>query len=131
MSKLANILFVRELQRRLDEENANIIAMAIHPGLADTEGNTRTLREDPIIGAVMIWIIKRIGLTARQGAFTTLFAATGPQVKANPKEYKGRYVRPYNRIRNGSNWSNDMNLAKDLWECSEELEEVCLRQPRV
>lgn len=128
MSKLANLLFARELQARLDTDNVPITVMAIHPGLVYTEGNIRTLSKQAVIGPIILWIMRHLGLEAREGAFTSVFAAASPDVKVHPEKYKGAYLIPFNRVSEGSKWSRDEGLRKDLWRCSEELAEICLRE---
>ena len=72
-SKLANLLFAFELQRRLAGEGAAVISVAAHPGYAATElmSHTETVQD-----AVM-WLGNRmLAQDAHQGALPTLFAAT-------------------------------------------------------
>ncbi|KAG8985289.1 hypothetical protein FRB90_004833, partial [Tulasnella sp. 427] len=96
ISKLANILFTRELQAKLDRENIPITCIAVHPGVVSTKGPQSTLK--PGIFALLVkLIVGTLGLTPFQGAYTSLFAATSPRIRNDPAKYKGSYMRPYNR----------------------------------
>jgi NAD(P)-dependent dehydrogenase (short-subunit alcohol dehydrogenase family) len=73
-SKLANLLFVLELERRLTAAGSEVRAMAAHPGFARTNlqghsGNAWTDRATLVVTKVM-------GQSAAAGAWPTLFAAT-------------------------------------------------------
>ncbi|KAG8893376.1 hypothetical protein FRC00_010635 [Tulasnella sp. 408] len=125
-SKLANILFVKELQSRLDAEKLPITCLAINPGLVNTGSHEKAVPAG-IIAILMMWFAKNFGLTSEQGSFASLFAATSPEIKALPEKWKGAYVEPYNRLTEVSAYGNDKQLAKDLWACSEEVTEACLR----
>ena len=79
-SKLANLLFTSELQRRLDANAVPILAMAAHPGYAatnlqavgtDLRGLTWMRQPVQLMNTVM-------GQSAAMGALPTLFAATAP-----------------------------------------------------
>lgn len=125
-SKLANVLFVRELQRRLS--STNITCIAVHPGLVQTEMNATAAENNGWIGVIFGWIVARFGLTAEQGGYATVFAATSPVVKQNPEVYKGAYIAAYNRVKVPSKPALDDGLAADLWKCTEEIVEIGLRE---
>lgn len=79
-SKLANLLFTRELQRRLSAAGSNTISVAAHPGSSDTNLG----HESPggVLGSLMIKAMpvfsRFMAQTAEMGALPTLRAATDP-----------------------------------------------------
>jgi len=119
-SKLANLLFTYELQRRLSTHGASTIAVAAHPG------NSRTglFRSSP--GWIRI-VSKLLAPVASQGpkmgALPTLRAATDPTVRggqyfgpSGPAEQRG-----YPKVVHSSWQSHDEGLQLKLWKVSEEL----------
>ena len=114
-SKLANLLFTYELQRRLEERGSNTIAVAAHPGW--TETNLQ-------VHSPMIKFMNRfLAQEPPMGALPTLYAATAPDVKG------GQYFGPGGlgelkghpkRVRSNRK-SRDKTLAARLWDVSEEL----------
>ena len=122
MSKLANALFVRELHRRLSAADSNVISVASHPGVADTElsrnfgffGRTFAL---PIIRVLKVFN------TPLEGALPTLMAATYPNVEAGEiygPVKRGETARSAKKGKYGKQALNEDN-AKRLWSVSEEL----------
>jgi NAD(P)-dependent dehydrogenase (short-subunit alcohol dehydrogenase family) len=117
-SKLANILFTNELERRLRETSSTTIALAAHPGTARTElGKTGTSATNFVMRRVAP-VMTRTGV---QGCESQVRAMVDPS--ASGREYYGpKYqmfgapikVTPSKRARN-------MNDARRLWEISEEL----------
>ena len=71
-SKLANLLFTLELQRRLTAAGSSVRAVAVHPGMVRTHlfGHRR------VLGSIIDFIGRFAMQTPAQGAGTTLFAAT-------------------------------------------------------
>ncbi|KAG8975576.1 hypothetical protein FRB90_009492, partial [Tulasnella sp. 427] len=126
VSKLAIVLFIKELQSRFDADKVPITCLAVSPGLVDTGAPQRSAPAG-IIATFMAWLLRNFGLTSEQGSFATLFAATSPEIKAHPEKWKGAYLEPYNRWTEVSEYARDRQLAKDLWACSEEVAEACLR----
>ena len=117
-SKLANILFTNELERRLRETSSTTIALAAHPGTARTElGKTGTSATNLVMRRLTP-VLTRTGV---QGCESQVRAMVDPQVTG--REYYGPKfqmfgapvkVTPSKRARN-------MNDARRLWELSEEL----------
>ena len=120
-SKLANLLFTYELQRRLEQAGAKTIALAAHPGGSNTElgrhmPGGRLLR--PLMGL--------IAQSAAMGALTTLRAATDPEAEGG--QYYGpggfRETRGHPVLVSSSELSHDAELQSRLWAVSEELTQV-------
>ncbi|TFY59477.1 hypothetical protein EVG20_g7778 [Dentipellis fragilis] len=126
-SKLMNHLFTAELQRRIDadSENTPITVITVHPGGVDSEG-ARQLRFPWYIKLFM----KIFATSPLQGAFTSLFAATSPQVAVEREKYKGRYLVPYGKIATGTRAARDPSLARTLWETSVRVSGDILAQER-
>lgn len=101
LSKLANVLFTREAARRLGA--AGVRSYAVHPGVVATEVWRR-------LGPLAA-LAKPFMLTNEQGAETTLYCATSPQVA----EHDGRYYDAC-RERRPSQLAHDDALAAELWE---------------
>ena len=118
-SKLANLLFTYELQRRLAGKGSTI-AVAAHPGIA----NTDLMRNSPVVmRAVVAAINPLFSQSADRGALPTLRAATDPDVRGGEyygpdgfREAKGHPVR-----RESSEQSHDAAVQRRLWAASEEL----------
>lgn len=114
-SKLANLYFTRELQRRLDEDGSDVLAVAAHPGWAATELQRHQ------------WWVRLLNnffaQPAGMGALPTLYAATAPDVHGS--EYFGPdgkgQMRGYPVKVQSSKRSRDMVVASRLWEVSEEM----------
>lgn len=117
-SKLANLLFTYELQRRLAAASASAEAFAAHPGGSDTE-LSRHIPGARFAGP----LLSLLAQSAAMGALPTLRAATDPS--ATGGEYYGpdgfQEVRGYPVIVESSNRSHDAEAQRRLWEISEEL----------
>jgi NAD(P)-dependent dehydrogenase (short-subunit alcohol dehydrogenase family) len=119
-SKLANLLFTYELQRRLAAADAKTIATAAHPGGSNTE-LTRNL--PGIVRPAFAVLGPVLFQSAAMGALPTLRAATDPAVAG------GQYYGPdgfleqrgHPKLVQSSAQSHDENLQRRLWTVSEEL----------
>lgn len=129
-SKLANLLFTYELDRRLREAGAPTVAVAAHPGWA----RTHLAAAGPTIGASALRrragrLASRLGQSAASGALPTLYAATAPGVAGGdyygPRGVAEQYGPPA-RVRS-SRRSHRPEDAAALWALSEELTGVRYR----
>jgi NAD(P)-dependent dehydrogenase (short-subunit alcohol dehydrogenase family) len=118
-SKLANLMFTYELQRRLAARSATI-AVAAHPGFADTD----LIRNSPAaVRLLASAIAPLISQMPAMGALPTLRAATDPGVLG------GQYYGPdrpgqtggYPRPVTSSAQSYDVAIQQRLWATSEQL----------
>jgi NAD(P)-dependent dehydrogenase (short-subunit alcohol dehydrogenase family) len=122
-SKLANLLFMLELDRRARAAGADLLSVGAHPGYASTHlqaagpelaGNLRQAR---------LWAVgtRLLAQSAAAGAWPSLYAATYPELRpgsfVGPSffEYRGtpKVVRP-------SRIAQDAGLARELWDWSVE-----------
>jgi NAD(P)-dependent dehydrogenase (short-subunit alcohol dehydrogenase family) len=118
-SKLANLLFTYELQRRLATAGATTAALAAHPGLSDTE----LIRNSPKFLQWGEFLFRPIAQSAERGALPTLRAATDPTARGG--QYYGPdgigEARGNPKIVESSNRSHDADLQRALWEKSVEM----------
>lgn len=125
VSKLMNLLWVPELQRRLDEEGVPITVMTVHPGTVST---------DALRGYSPWWLNLFITLTCippAKGAWTTLFAATSAQVAGEREKYKGAYIEPFGKVvPPGRKEVRDRALATQLWETTDRVAGEVLARPQ-
>jgi len=119
-SKLANLMFAYDLQRRLAAAKAKTIAVAAHPGVAATE-LSRHVPGYELPGVA--WLFGKVLNTSEVGALATLRAATDPNVKGG--QYWGpdgfREMRGYPELATSSEQSRDEAIQERLWKVSEEL----------
>lgn len=128
-TKLANLLFARELQRRIDRAGGKISSIAVHPGVARTSigANRRALgryrRGDYLVSAVLAVVMPLLGQPAAAGALPTIYAAAAPEAEAGGfygpggfGEMKGA-PKPAVIKRAG----RDMAAARTLWEVTERI----------
>ncbi|XP_034107859.2 retinol dehydrogenase 13-like isoform X3 [Drosophila albomicans] len=112
-SKLANILFTRELAKRL--EGTNVTVNALHPGVVETELSRHvTIFNNPIFSFLISPLIWLIFKTPKNGAQTTLYAALDPDLNG----VTGLYFSDC-KPKEVSAAAKDANAAKRLWEESE------------
>lgn len=110
-SKLANVLFTRELARRL--KSKKITVNCCHPGAVAT--NIGISRETGF-GKTITGMLKPFFQTPEQGARTAIYLATSAKVK----DITGQYFYKC-KIAKSSKRSKDMKLAKRLFEFSEQI----------
>ncbi|WP_336086400.1 oxidoreductase [Nocardia sp. SSK8] len=118
-SKLADLIFAYELQRRLAGEGSAVVSVAAHPGYAATELMSHT-------ESIQDWFMalgnRTLAQSAEQGALPTLFAATAD---IEPGAFYGPdglfELRGYPKRVTSSAASRDQRLAGALWELSEKL----------
>jgi NAD(P)-dependent dehydrogenase (short-subunit alcohol dehydrogenase family) len=114
-SKLANLMFTYELQRRLSGAGTTIAAAA-HPGLAATE----LTRNSPAIAAFSYALVSQ---KAAMGALPILRAATDPGVLGGQYYGPGGFfgTRGYPKLTHSSRQSHDTATQRRLWTVSEQL----------
>lgn len=119
-SKLANLLFTLELQRRLAASGSAVIATAAHPGMAST--NLGSSMENVALKVVAAIVLRLFAQDAVSGAAPTLFAAT-------EKIAGGSYAGPGGRnemtgppkLVGRTSAASDPAVAARLWTASEHL----------
>lgn len=120
-SKVANILFTRELNKRLDHAGAHVISVAAHPGMAAT--NLFSFGFGPL-NSIAKFGVGLIGQSAAMGALPQLYAAVAPDVVG------GEYIGPRGGMRGyparvtPTQYAQDDAVAARLWDVSEQLTSV-------
>ena len=109
-SKLANILFTRELARRL--EGTGVTANCAHPGVV----RTRFGREARLPMRAAVTLARPFMLSPQRGAGTIVYLATSPEVA---RASGGYYVKRQRREPSAA--ARDDATAQRLWQLSEEL----------
>ncbi|MFC5971976.1 oxidoreductase [Halomarina salina] len=132
-SKLANLLFAYELQRRFEASDADALSVAAHPGYAATnlQGRAPEMQGSRLRGLLMNLANRLFAQSAEQGVLPTLYAATAPDVVG------GAYYGPdgFMEMRGGpervesSERSHDQDAARRLWEYSENATGVTYSLP--
>jgi NAD(P)-dependent dehydrogenase (short-subunit alcohol dehydrogenase family) len=120
-SKLANLMFAYELQRRLSGRGTTI-SVAAHPGLA----RTNLARNAPAPQRAFLKVLGPLLLqSAAMGALPALRAATDPGVRGGqyygPGAHWLRETRGYPTLVESSQQSHDVASQRRLWAVSEEL----------
>ena len=119
-SKLANLLFTSELQRRLGEAGSDVRAVAAHPGYAATNLQSHTGSRLQHVG---MWIgNKLIAQSDEQGAWPTLYAASQDlpgDSYVGPDGFQEMRGKP--KLVGRSSAASDEDTARGLWELSESL----------
>jgi NAD(P)-dependent dehydrogenase (short-subunit alcohol dehydrogenase family) len=120
-SKLANLLFTAELQRRLAEAGSPVLSMAAHPGYAAT--NLQSHSGSRVVDFAMGTLGNRLlAQDAASGALPTLYAATADlpgNTFAGPSGLGGLRGTPAPGPR--SKAASDAEVARRLWQVSETL----------
>ncbi|HEV2982295.1 MAG TPA: oxidoreductase [Solirubrobacteraceae bacterium] len=128
-SKLADLMFALELDRRLRAAGSTIKSVAAHPGYAATNLQTAA---PPLLDRLTMQVTNLlVAQSAEQGALALLYAATAPDVEGGAYvgpdgigEFRGRprLVSPNARAR-------DQQTATRLWEVAEQLTGVSFQIP--
>ena len=107
VSKLANVLFTKELARRLDA--TKVTTYAVHPGVVATDVWRR-------VPGPARWVIKKFMITPEEGARSSLRCATAPELAHET----GRYYDVGGKEKRPNRLADDVELAKTLWTKSAE-----------
>jgi NAD(P)-dependent dehydrogenase (short-subunit alcohol dehydrogenase family) len=114
-SKIANLYFTFELQRRFENRNMNIIASAAHPGWTATELQRHV--------GIFDFLNRFLAQGIEMGALPTLYAAIALDVKGG--DYYGpsgwREMKGYPKKVESNELSHSREIAAKLWDLSEKL----------
>jgi len=127
-SKLANLLFAYELQRRLDLIGSSTISVAAHPGYAATNLQMTGPGMGGGWGYTTLYKVtnKLLAQSALMGALPILYAGTAEDVRGGdyygPRSFGGMRGNP--KLVQSNKKSHDEDLGKQLWELSVELTKV-------
>lgn len=121
-SKLANVLYAKELAERLKSTNVHV--NVIHPGLVATELG-RYIKETPI-GPYIVPMLMSMAWTPEEGSLTQIFTAVSPRIQT--EDIRGQYFHPVARINPTSAHGANVTMQKLLWTFTEEL--LAQRAPR-
>lgn len=120
-SKISNLLFTYELQRKLDAANLDMMAVAAHPGVAMT--NLARHLENKFLFKLLSPLFKRMAQNPAMGALPQIRASVDPDVKGaeyygpdGKREWKGDPV-----VVKSNEASHNLQDAAKLWEHSEKL----------
>ncbi|KDQ54348.1 hypothetical protein JAAARDRAFT_182313 [Jaapia argillacea MUCL 33604] len=115
-SKLANVLFTRELQKHVDAAGAPIIVTSVHPGFVGSETHVNFWKSYH-----MGWFPRLVCTPPSEGAYNSVFAAVSPVVRSKPAEFRGAYLMPVGKISKPSKLAQSDELAKELWDTTERV----------
>jgi NAD(P)-dependent dehydrogenase (short-subunit alcohol dehydrogenase family) len=114
-SKLANLLFTYELQRRLKKAGKDTLSVAAHPGWTETNLQQHS--------SSFMFLNKFFAQDALMGALPTLYAAAEPDVHGAQYYGPSGFLEmngPPKRVKSNKR-SHDQNVAERLWHISEDL----------
>ncbi len=124
-SKLANLMFAIELDRRLQQAGARTRSLACHPGISNTNlAVPGIVEQSPMkIGKIVDWVWPLFTQSAEKGAWPTLYAATSADAEG------GQYYGPSGWFEamgapapaRARRYARDPDKGRRLWQLSEQL----------
>lgn len=127
-SKLANLLFAGELQRRISDRDLSQISVAAHPGYAATNLQSvgPQMSGSRIQGTLTSFANRVLAQSPQMGALPTLYAATAPGIRGGDYVGPGGFAeqRGHPKLVGMSTAARDQHAAARLWEISEDLTDV-------
>ena len=109
-SKLANVLFIRELSKRL--EGTHVTANSLHPGAVSTDLQRHSFLSSALLSPVRWYLFK----TAEQGAQTTIYCAVSEEMEG----VSGKYLADC-ALKEPCMGAKDDDAARKLWDLSLKL----------
>jgi hypothetical protein len=94
-SKLANVLYASELQRKLVAEGSPIMVMSLHPSAVNTFSLKPQLKR---ISWLLDVLTYPFFFSPDVGGYTSAFASGSSEVVQNPQKYKGAYLVPLCKV---------------------------------
>jgi NAD(P)-dependent dehydrogenase (short-subunit alcohol dehydrogenase family) len=132
-SKLANLLFAYELDRRLRAADASTVSVACHPGYAATNLQYRGPEQS---GSRVRYLLMKganavFAQSAERGAWPLLYAATHPSMDGGEYVGPGGFLnmRGHPTEQESNDRSRDEDTARRLWTVSEELTDTSFGLP--
>lgn len=122
-SKMANLRFALELDRRAHRAGLPIQSLIAHPGLTHTDLQANSARESPNGRMQRFWArwVRRIGMSATRGALSQIRAVTDPRAKGG-QFYSPRFVTCGASVRRPlMPWTRRSRQLRVLWEVSEQM----------
>ncbi|CAD7703157.1 unnamed protein product [Ostreobium quekettii] len=113
-SKLANILFTRELDQKLKDKKSAVVAVCCHPGVVPTELGRHM---NSWLWPIVFWILSKIlpsYRTLQQGAASEVYLSTTPEVEGG-EYYMDCAIMPTSKE------ALDKAMASKLWDVSEDM----------
>ncbi|KAJ7819762.1 hypothetical protein B0H14DRAFT_2519960 [Mycena olivaceomarginata] len=121
-SKLANVLHIKALQKRLTAASIPITCIAVHPGAVRTVGSDGFLANIPCLGGFLKnYIAPLVFHPWRHGAVSVAFAAAGTEVAEKREMYRGVYIVPVAAIASPSKSALDERLQEECYETTEKI----------
>lgn len=122
LSKLANILHIKHLQKQLDSENIPITCMALNPGAVATPGVNTFFDSMGFIGRILkLVIVPLFFLSTSDGGMNSAFAAASEEITNNKTLYKGAYLMPVGKITQPSKAASNEQLAMELYNTTKDV----------
>ncbi len=127
-SKIANLLFAFELDRRARAAGLDLLSVAAHPGYSNTQLTTNMIRSrgGERIAELFGLLGGLVAQPAQAGALPQLFAATAPGVTGG--EFFGpggfRELRGHPKLVRASKQANDPGTAARLWQLTADLTKI-------
>ncbi len=116
-SKLANLYFSKELQKRFNKESSDVIVASAHPGAASTGVSRHSL---------FFRILSLFVQDSKMGALPTLYATVGPDVQGNDYIGPGGFQEfgGYPKKVKPSQLAKKDDIAEKLWDVSEKMTRI-------
>jgi NAD(P)-dependent dehydrogenase (short-subunit alcohol dehydrogenase family) len=113
-SKLANLYFTSELQKRLDRQSLDVIVASAHPGATATELSRHSL---------FFKVLSLFVQNSKMGALPTLYAAVAPDVQGNDYYGPGGFqeISGYPKKVEPAERAKKEDVAENLWDVSEKM----------
>ena len=121
-TKLLNILFTKELSKRLTD--TNVTCYTLHPGVIETEIFRDFFKGDNLFYTmfqILAWpFVKLVMKNAWQGAQTTIYCAVDESLDG----ISGKYYSDCHESKLKNPVAEDENVAKELWETSSQMVQI-------
>ncbi|KAI0637552.1 NAD-P-binding protein [Trametes polyzona] len=122
LSKLMQLMFLKELQSRLDAEGVPILCIGVDPGPTNTDGAQNYAQSaGPILAPIYSTIANLLFSSPAKASLGTVFAAASPVPRERSDEYKGAFLNKPASHGPTHPAVQDSELRRELWATTEEI----------